>query len=456
MSSGQNSNLEKELILCKRELAAIKDITAALVSYEFIDLLHLIAEHTQKLLEVETVLIPILNPEQTSYTYYAAVGKNAEEIIGETLSIELGVCGWVWKNRRAWWQGVLKELDENERTRWEQAASNLILTPLIGKHHFLGGIAAMDKKDGSEFDAKELEMLELFSSHVALAIENAQLYTDLQKNNQLLEERVRERTRALQFAQQDLIEQEKMAALGNMVAGVAHEVNTPLGVAVTGITHIAAEVKNIDKQLQQQELTKQKFHEFIEHNTRTTELVRDNLYRAEQLIKSFKLVAVDQNNEIEKRHFNLVEYIDTILLGFRNNFKHQSVTVNNLIDKSIELDSYPGIMAQLISNLTTNALKHAFSDKAQSIITLKSEQQDQFLLLYFIDDGHGISSDNLAHIFEPFYTTRRGKGGSGLGLSICYNLVKNKLQGKITCQSTLGQGTQFTLCIPASTLVSTV
>jgi len=453
MSLSVQSNLEKELILCKRELAAIKDITVALVTYDFLDLLQLIAEHTQKLLEVETVLIPILNPEQTSYTYYAAVGKNSDEIIGETLSLEMGVCGWVWKNRRPWWQGVLKELDANERTRWEQAASKLLLTPLIGRHKFLGGIAAMDKKDGSEFDAKELEILEVFSSHVALAIENAQLYSDLQKNNQLLEERVKERTRALQVAQQDLIEQEKMAALGNMVAGVAHEVNTPLGVAVTGITHIAAEVKNIDRQLQQEELTRLKFQEFIEHNTRTTELVRENLFRAEQLIKSFKLVAVDQNNEIEKRRFNLVDYIDTILLGFRNNFKHQRVTIYNKIDKSIELDSYPGIMAQLISNLTTNALKHAFRDKNQGTITLKSEQQDQYLLLYFIDDGHGISSDNLAHIFEPFYTTRRGEGGSGLGLSICYNLAKNKLQGKITCQSTMGQGTQFTLCIPASELV---
>jgi len=421
--------------------------------YDLLDLLQLIAEQTQNLLEVETVLIPIVDKEKTSYTYYAAVGKNTDEIIGETLPINFGICGWVWENQRPWWHGTLEDLDESDRQRWEKTSTNLILTPLIGRHTFLGGIAAMDKKDGSIFDQQELEMLELFSSHVALAIENAQLYSDLHKNNQLLEERVKERTAALELVRQDLIEQEKMAALGNMVAGVAHEVNTPLGVAVTGITHIAAEVKNIDKQLQEQELTRQKFQDFIIDNTRATELVRDNLFRAEKLIKSFKLVAVDQNNEVDKRHFKLFEYINTILLGFRNNLKRQNITIINKIGEHLELDSYPGVFAQIFSNLTTNAITHAFVEKHKGSITINTEKEGQYLLIYFIDDGCGIKNENLVHIFEPFFTTKRGKGGSGLGLSICYNLINNKLGGKITCQSTLGQGTQFTLCIPISAVL---
>jgi|GEM_PF-1609335 len=452
MSLSKSADIEKELTLCKRELAAIKAITAALIKSDFLELLQLIAEHTQKLLDVETVLIPIINNEQTAYTYHAAVGKNTEEIIGESLPINFGICGWVWENRKAWWRGVIEDLDDANQVHREQSASSLILTPLIGKHSFLGGIAAMDKIDGSCFDRQELEMLEVFSSHVALAIENAQLYNDLQKNNQLLEERVKERTAALEIAQQDLVEQEKMAALGNMVAGVAHEVNTPLGVAVTGITHIAAEVKNIDQKLQKEALTRQIFHDFIENNTRATELVRDNLYRAEQLIKSFKLVAVDQNNEVHQRRFNLVEYIEMILLGYKNNFKQQRIIVDNQIDPTIVIDSYPGIFAQIISNLTTNALNHAFLKKKEGLITLKSEQQGSYQIIYFIDNGYGIDNQYIKHIFEPFYTTQRGNGGSGLGLSICYNLISNKLNGKITCQSSLGQGTQFTLCIPLSNI----
>ncbi len=141
--------------------------------------LDLVAERARELIDAETLLIPILDRECSSYTYRAGCGRDADEIVGETLPLEYGICGWVWRHKRPWWRGVLEELDETERNRWEQSVGTVIMVPLVGKQHFLGGIAGFDKRGGGDFTERDLDLLTLFASQVAVAIENALAYYDL-------------------------------------------------------------------------------------------------------------------------------------------------------------------------------------------------------------------------------------------------------------------------------------
>ncbi|HED33733.1 MAG TPA: diguanylate cyclase [Gammaproteobacteria bacterium] len=175
-------------------------------------IMDLTAHHAQQLIQSESLLIPVLDKSCETYTYQAGCGNNAEEIVGESLPLDYGVCGWVWKNKRPWWKGVLDELEENERNRWEKEAGSIIMVPLEGKNRFLGGLAGINKIGGGEFDKRDLDILVLFAHKFAIAIENAQLFESLNNArkqaenyqqelsllNKELEKRIEKRTHELQ------------------------------------------------------------------------------------------------------------------------------------------------------------------------------------------------------------------------------------------------------------------
>ena len=166
--------LHEELARREHELAVLKETADMLAGERNLEtLLQLIARRARELVDASTVLIPVLDKECTTYTYMAGDGENAEEIVGESLPIEFGICGWVWKHKKPWWRGVLDDLDEHERTLWESEAGTVLLVPLIGKEHFLGGVSALRKRNGEEFTRRDLDLLTLFASQAALAIENA-------------------------------------------------------------------------------------------------------------------------------------------------------------------------------------------------------------------------------------------------------------------------------------------
>lgn len=171
------------------EIALLKEISDALSSQLNLEkLLDMVAERARSLIDAETLLIPLLDKDCEQYTYRAGCGKNSDEIVGESLPIDFGVCGWVWKHKRAWWQGVLDELSETERNKWEKEAGSLILVPLIGKNHFLGGIAGINKSIGGDFDKRDLDLLSIFASQVSIAIENATSYDKIERQKQKAEE----------------------------------------------------------------------------------------------------------------------------------------------------------------------------------------------------------------------------------------------------------------------------
>ncbi|HEX9627844.1 MAG TPA: EAL domain-containing protein [Acidiferrobacterales bacterium] len=174
--------LERELRNREYEIALLKEIAEAVGSQLDVEtVLRLVAERARALVQAETVLVPILNADCDEYTYRAGSGRHAEEIVGESLPIDYGICGWVWRQRRPWWRGMLDTLEPEERNRWEREAGSLILVPLMGKRHFLGGLAAINKAGGGDFDRRDFDLLTMFANQVSIAIENATLFDDLRR-----------------------------------------------------------------------------------------------------------------------------------------------------------------------------------------------------------------------------------------------------------------------------------
>lgn len=253
----------------------------------------------------------------------------------------------------------------------------------------------------------------------------------------------------LQQTQQQLVESKKMASLGKLVAGVAHEINTPIGIGVTAASRFESLTANIRQLFENKQMKRSDLVTYLQSMQQGSDLVVKNLQRAAQLIKSFKQVSVDQSSE-QQRHFELKIYLDEILTSLRPTIKHQPITLRLDCPNNIHLNSYPGIFSQLITNFLMNSVTHAFDFNIQSQghIDVIAQVEAETLVLTYQDDGKGISEAVKKQIFDPFFTTNRQNGGSGLGLHIVYNLVTHKLGGTIVCESTLGQGTRFILRIP--------
>lgn len=246
-----------------------------------------------------------------------------------------------------------------------------------------------------------------------------------------------------------LVESEKMASLGNLVSGVAHEVNTPLGISVTLGSHLQEETKILLANVESGKLKRSDLDIYCAEAIENCTLLLSNLDRAANLISSFKQVAVDQSSD-EVRTFKISEYMDEVLLSLHPRIKKTSIVVTvDVPNDEPFLTTYPGAIAQIVTNLVMNALIHAFNhyqDKGNINFLLRVEGED--MLIDVSDDGKGMRPNVVSQIFEPFFTTERGSGGSGLGLSIVYNLVVHQLKGTIKCKSVLQQGTTFFIRFP--------
>ena len=268
------------------------------------------------------------------------------------------------------------------------------------------------------------------------------------------EEKVRlelqESLKKLEQAQKTLIESEKMASLGSLVSGIAHEINTPLGVGLTGISQIDHELQKLESNYKEDKLTEEALKSYITIMNKLVQTIRDRLNNAVTLVKSFKHISVDQHFE-DQREFNLKQYVDSIIFSFQTPLKAKQIKVINRINESIVLDSYPGIFSQIFSNLILNSIKHAFDEDKDkdNIITISVELTDQFFLNYQ-DNGIGISSENEKKIFDPFFTTKRGQGGSGLGLHIIYNLITQQLKGTLKLINVSPHGLGFNITLDPS------
>lgn len=253
---------------------------------------------------------------------------------------------------------------------------------------------------------------------------------------------------ALQVAQESLLQAEKMASLGGLVAGVAHEINTPVGITLTSASVLMEATDRLSQSMADGGMKKSEIVAYIATASEGTRLIMKNAERAAHLIQSFKQVAADQTSE-QRRDYELKEYIDEVMSSLHPKLRQAHVQVKMICPASIKLDGYPGAMAQVLTNLTMNTMAHAFTASGGEI-EIAATQVGDTVSLTFTDNGRGIPQENLGKVFDPFFTTRRGQGGTGLGLNIVYNIMSKQFGGTISVQSELGKGTCFTLRFPIS------
>jgi signal transduction histidine kinase len=267
----------------------------------------------------------------------------------------------------------------------------------------------------------------------------------LRKANQELQQMYETLTRA----KEDLVHNEKLAALGALVAGIAHELNTPIGNSLMVASTFEAQTGEIVGHFKTGEpLRRSNLEHYLENAQTTTEILMRNLQRAADMVTNFKQVAVDQTST-QRRTFLLSEVVSGNVLTLMPTIKRTPYQVVQNIPPELMMDSFPGPLGQVIANLVNNALVHGFEGRKSGQVELAAEyEQDEWVALHVRDDGNGIDASNLQRIFDPFFTTKMGVGGSGLGLHIVHNIVTDILGGRINVSSEPGKGTCFTLSLP--------
>ncbi|MCC5909210.1 MAG: sensor histidine kinase [Clostridiaceae bacterium] len=283
------------------------------------------------------------------------------------------------------------------------------------------------------------------------------------KLNEVLEEKVVARTAELEFSNQQLrdtvkilretqdqlVESERMGMVATLVAGVAHEINTPVGVGITTTTYLQERLKENQERYQQQRLRKKDLEIFFQKLQEGLDIMYNNLTRASSFIKSFKQVAIDQTSE-EKRIISMKQYLEEIVSSLKPVFKGRRVKVMIHCSEDLRVIGTPGDFYQIITNFIVNSLEHGYLPQQEGNIEISFYQQEEQLILQYKDDGGGIPKEHIDRIFEIFYTTNRSNGGSGLGLNIVHSIVTKKLIGSLECQSEVGKGVVFTIKFPYS------
>ncbi|MCV2360383.1 GAF domain-containing protein [Paucibacter sp. TC2R-5] len=304
-----------------------------------------------------------------------------------------------------------------------------IYAPMLLKGKVVGLLFMLSERSHG-FTANDLAILSTLGAYAAVALDNADAY------------------RQLQLTQTQLVEQEKMAALGALVAGVAHELNTPIGNSLLMASTLLDRGREFSQHLSQGGIRRSELDQYCQANQESSELLVRSLQSAAGLVTSFKQLAVDQTSE-QRRPFELHQLCSEIAQTLGSRLRREGHELRLDVAPGLALDSFPGPLGQVLSNLVLNALIHGLEGRREGLLTLRaSALGDAQIKINFSDNGRGISAANLPHVFEPFFTTKLGQGGSGLGLHISYNIVSSVLGGSITVSSEPGAGAQFEIIIP--------
>lgn len=358
-----------------------------------------------------------------------------------------------------YWIGCRKLLiDSNIRSVWSQ--------PIVAPDGEVFGTFCMFTATPSRPDQDDIDSLTYEAQIIAIILERANNISQLTKANSQLEQRVEERTKDLTEAnvllkkaleqrnevQVQLVEMENMAALGTMMSSLTHEINTPIGVAITAVSHLRAIQETTFDLFKEGKLKRSQLQGFYEESEESAEIIERNLVRSTQLIKTFKQLSVDQHSQ-DARSLNVCDYLDEILLSLKPRLKLTNHKFCLDVPSNLEVISNPGAISQLIINLIMNSAQHGFDDGTDGRIlfktTLLTEIADQPMLkIVYKDNGRGMSEHTIENLYKPFFTSARHTGGSGLGMHICYSIVVKVLGGHIDCRSKLGKGVEFTITFP--------
>jgi C4-dicarboxylate-specific signal transduction histidine kinase len=297
-----------------------------------------------------------------------------------------------------------------------------------------------------QFTSEQQRLLQDLGVLVETEIQRGQLLDALKVQNTQLQVEIEERINAeeaLREIQQDLIANEKLAALGALVAGISHEINTPVGIGITASSHLRESINAFATLFSDGSLKRSDLEGFVNSIRDLNSMIEENLQRASNLIRSFKEVAVDQSAE-DNREIFFKQYVDQIVTSLSPKFRNRNIQVDTSdIDPSLKIVTTPGPIAQILSNLIENSLVHGFDNEESGLIRLSASASQEELFIVYSDNGKGIPEENLIKIFDPFFTTKRSQGGTGLGMHLVHNIVRKKFFGQIRCESSLGKGVTF-------------
>ncbi|NCD24811.1 MAG: response regulator [Deltaproteobacteria bacterium] len=294
-----------------------------------------------------------------------------------------------------------------------------------------------------DYLVKPIQDMNILVHSVERCLERARL----QRQNREYQASLEDSLDRLQQTQKEMIHSAKMAALGDLVAGVAHEVNTPIGVSITAASFLVERTKLLRDLYTKGEMKRSDLEKYLAVADESSASILTNLERAAELVQSFKKVAADQTSE-EKRVFEMKGYLDQILVSLRPQFKRTPHKVTVTCPQNLVLNSYPGAVMQILTNLLMNSLIHGFADGRAGEIDILVEEAGDNIVLSYRDSGVGMNKEQRERIYDPFYTTRRGGGGTGLGMNIAYNLITQTLKGAVVLDTAPGTGVFFVITIP--------
>ncbi len=327
---------------------------------------------------------------------------------------------------------------------------------LTGQANLEGITNAINNAKLYRYISKPWEQSDLLLT-IREAVKSFEQDIQLKKHHRILEETVKIRTQELEKAlhvlkesQEQLVASEKMAVLGGLVAGIAHEINTPVGVGVTAASHLQSEIAKISKLYSEDQLSQEYYEEFLDNAIEGSQIILRNLQIAANLVSSFKQVAVDQSSEA-LRTFKFKDYLHAILMSLHPELKQTRVQVHIECSDELALNSYPGDYSQVFTNLIMNSIAHGFGNgENPGNIWIKAFSDGNEVTIRYLDDGAGIPGEIISKIFDPFFTTKRQSGRSGLGMHIVYNIITHKLCGSISCEDTSSHGASFLIKVPMS------
>jgi two-component system, NtrC family, sensor kinase len=414
-----------------------------------------ITQELDKAIGANYTFIARIDPEKYESSTIALVAQGS---LVENFSYSLvgTPCANVAENNVCCYPEGVVSLYPQDQLLIDMKIEGYIGTPLkSSKGELLGLTCALFEKpiENTEFITA---LFTLFSGRISAEIERTERESELAEFNVSLERIVAERTQKLTQAlaqvkqsQEHLIAQEKMASLGDMVAGVAHEINTPLGVALLGNSTLKDNLQKLRRDFELGSLSKSKLASYLDLQTELQEAVEVNLNRAADLVSNFKQVAIERHDD-SKMSFEFCTWLQVQVSSLRPLLNKRNIKLECQLPKTtIMMNTVASQLSQVLVNVISNASRHAFIKRQQDcVITLIVKSDLKFLTLTLIDNGDGMTSEVLSKIFQPFFTTLKNRGGTGLGLNIVQNIVTNGLKGSLEISSKPDQGTKVHIVIP--------
>ncbi|MFZ6771611.1 GAF domain-containing sensor histidine kinase [Undibacterium sp. SXout7W] len=408
-----------------------------------------------QLVQVRNFLVALFHPESQEFSIeYIVDEKDLNAFSGMRFPMGAGISSYVMQQKQALLinrnellqlidTGKIKVLGNLDTYSWVGA-------PLMVDSTVYGVIVIQSYDTSLTYTEADRNLLAFVANHVASAFARMKVDEEIRIAKAALEQQnmmLSHTLDALKKAQAELVNQEKLASLGRLVAGIAHEINTPLGICVTATSHMVEELSLMRKEFAQGKLNEQGLLEFFDIFQQSLRIMTTNAQRGAALVRSFKQVAVDQSSE-DIRQFDLRIYLDEVLLSLQPKLKGKNYTVTLNCPVGIDMKTYPGAISQILTNMLTNSLIHGFEGREKGQIFITAHQENDVVEMTYADDGIGVDAEAMEKLFEPFFTTKRGQGGSGLGTHISYNLVTGALAGQLKVSSPPGCGLTYQMRFP--------